>query len=183
MECRVAALVSDAVEEPTWQAAFSDTEVNGWLAITLKEKFADLLPESILDPRVAFNDNEAVIGFRYRDENMTTVISVRVDAWIDKTDVLALRLRKAHAGKLPIPLKKIVDNMNQAAEKIQFPITWTQQNGAPVARIPLQDVLSTEAELRRLETVELHKGELYLAGTTAKLEAVLAERPDDSVRK
>lgn len=183
MECRVAALVCKAAEQPAWQAVFSDLEVNGWLANILKEKFPELLPKNVLDPRVVFKDNEAVVGFRYRDENVTTVISVRADAWIDQTDVLAVRLRRAHAGKLPIPLKRIVDHVNQAAEKTPLSIRWTQRNGSPIALVPLQDVLSTGTELRQLQTVELHKGELYLAGTTAKLEAVLAERPDSSIRK
>ena len=117
MECCVAALVSDAKEQPSWQAAFSDREVNGWLAIALKEKFADLLPPSILDPRVAFEAEEAVIGFRYQDKDFTTVISVRVNAWLSDPDVVAIRLLKAHVGTLPIPLTKIVDQMTQALQK------------------------------------------------------------------
>ncbi len=181
MECRVAALVSDATGQPSWQAAFSDSEVNGWLAVALKEKFADLLPESILDPRVAFEADEAVIGFRYQGKDFTTVISVRANAWIADADVVAIRLLKAHVGTLPIPLTKIVDHMTQAARKLQVPLRWTQQDGAPVALLSLPGVLSTGDEQRRLVAVELHEGELYVAGSTIEIEPLVAEQPKETI--
>ncbi len=174
MERRVAALVSDVVAVPRWQAVFSDLEVNGWLAVALKEKFADLLPESIVDPRVAFFRNEAVVGFRLVSEDFSAVISVRVEAWVSESDLLAVRLLKAHAGTLPIPLSTIVEHMSQGARTLQLPLRWTQEEGFPVALISLPDVLSTSEESRRLEAVELHEGELYVVGSTWLLEPSLS---------
>jgi len=188
MERRVATLVSDAKQQPSWRAAFSDREVNGWLAVALEEKFADLLPASIVDPRVAFEAEEAVIGFRYEGKEFTAVISMRVNAWISGADVVAIRLLKAHIGTLPIPLTKIVEHMTQAARKLQVPLRWTQQDGAPVALISLPGVLSTGGEQRRLDVVELHEGELYLAGSTFEVESLeavelMTEKPAGTISR
>jgi len=181
MERRVAALVSDAQEQPSWQAVFSDREVNGWLAVALKEKFASVLPESIVDPRIAFEDEEVVIGFRYAGKDFVTVISVRANAWIADTDVIAIHLLKAHAGTLPIPLVKIVDALNDAAGKLKFSLRWTQQDGTPVALLSLPGVSSTEVESRRLEIVELHNGELFLKGSTIETDPLLAVKPKETL--
>jgi len=188
MERRVATLVSDAKQQPSWRAVFSDREVNGWLAVALEEKFADLLPTSIVDPRVAFEAEEVVIGFRYQGKDFTTVISVRAKAWISDADVVAIRMLSAHVGTLPIPLTKIVDHINKAAHKLQVPLRWTQQDGAPVALLSLPGVLSAEGELRRLDVVELHEGELYLAGSTFEVEPLetenrMAEKPAGTISR
>jgi len=181
MECRVAALVSDASAASRWQTVISDSEINGWLAVALKEKFADLLPEGILDPRIAFETDEVVLGFRYQSEDFSTVISVRANAWVSDTDVLAIHLLKAHAGTLPIPLVKIVETLNAAARKLDFTLRWTQQAGTPVALLSLPGVSSTEEESRRVEIVELHEGELFLKGSTFKREFLLAEQPEETL--
>ena len=181
MECRIASLVTDATTDSSWQTAFSEREVNGWLAVALKEKFADLLPESVVDPRVDFGANEAAIGFRYVGEELSTVISVRVSVWVAETDVVAIRLKKCHAGTLPIPVSKVVDQMIAAADKLNASLRWTQQAGDPVALISLRGVLSVADEQRCLQSVELYEGELYLAGSTASVEPLLAEKAEETV--
>jgi len=175
MESRVAALYSDLQQQTKWQAVFSDTEVNGWLAVTLGEKYTDLLPEGVVSPRIAFTAGEVVAGFRYQDDHWDTVISVRAEAFLADADLLAVRLRGAHAGALPIPLSKIVKYVTTAAREQGWALRWTQQEGDPVALLPLEGVLSTASERRRLEVIELHDGELFLSGKTiAAAEAELA---------
>ena len=183
MESRVAALYSDVVGQENWQTAFSEHEVNGWLAVALKEKYADLISENVSDPRVAFADDAVLIGFRYRDGSIDTVLSVRVDAFVSDEDQLAIRLRKAHAGTLPLPLAKIVEPLTRWARDNEIPLRWTQQAGSPVALVPLQGILSTDDERRQLATIELHQGELVLAGKTIGPELSVAEKADDTIER
>ncbi|NOY41696.1 MAG: hypothetical protein GXP26_07670 [Planctomycetes bacterium] len=174
MESRVSALVSDAAEQSHWQAAFSDDEVNGWLASSLTEKFPGLLPEAVSDPRVAFSDGIAALGFRYQDDHLNSVLSLRASAVIDGTDIVALRLLQAHVGTLPFPMAKIVEAITDGARQQQIAIRWTQQDGDPVALIPLTGLLSTPKVERRLDVVEFHEGELYLSGSTRSLPQPMA---------
>jgi hypothetical protein len=167
MESRVSALVSEAQPPGRWQTVFSDDEVNGWLAVTLKEKFSDLLPPEVSDPRVVFTDGGCKIGFRYDGEQLSAVISVEGDASIASEDVAAVRLRQAFLGGLPLPMSEVVDEITAIAAKLQLPIRWAHQDGDPILLAPVTNALSTDRERRQLERLELRDGQLLLAGSTS----------------
>jgi hypothetical protein len=167
MESRVAVLYSGAKPPGRWQAAFTDEEVNGWLAVTLVEKFPELLPPEVTRPRVAFVEGGVLIGFQWRGERLEAVISVKADARMADDDVLAVRLRQVRAGSLPLPTSDVVEQVSLAAAQIEWPLRWAYEEGDPVALLPTRNVFSTELQERRLELIEIRKGELLLAGSTA----------------
>lgn len=183
LETRVAALYSDAVQQQTWQAAFSAAEVNAWLAVALQEKYVGLLPESISDPRVAFDVDRFRLGFRFKGESFAAVVSVEASAFVAESDELAIRFRSAHAGTLPLPLAKVIEPLNDFARENQIALRWSQQDGDPVALIPLQGILSTEDEQRRLETIELQVDELLLAGKSELVHTSVAQREPEHTQR
>ena len=166
MESRVAALYSDAKPPGRWQAAFTDDEVNGWLAVALGEKFPKLLPPEVTDPRVAFVDGGVLVGARWRGERLDAVISIQADAKMVGDDVLAIRLREVRAGSLLLPLSDVVEQVSLGAAQLEWPLQWTYEDGDPIALLPTRNVFSTELERRRLELIEIRDGELLLAGST-----------------
>jgi hypothetical protein len=166
MESRVSALYSDAQKPGRWQTVFTADEVNGWLAVILKEKYIDLLPPEVYEPRVAFSDGKCQLGYRYKGSHIDAVISVEGDATMASEDVAAVRFRRAHAGLLPIPLSEVVEEVSDGALKLEIPVRWTEQDGDPVMLVSVANALSTNDELRRLEKIELRDGELRLAGKT-----------------
>ena len=178
LESRLTTLVSDAVENPSWQAVFSEEEINGWLAITLPEKFPSLLPSSVTDPRVKISDQAATLGFQYQEDDFQTCISVQIALKVIDSDTLAIHLLKAQAGKLPIPLAQIVDKISEQSIQQQIALHWTQQDGKPVALIPINSLLSGKHVDRTLQMVELHRGELFLAGSSKQ--QAIAKRKLDS---
>jgi hypothetical protein len=181
MESRVTALVSEAQPPGRWQTVFTDDEVNGWLAVTLKEKFSELLPPEVSDPRVVFTDGGCKIGFRYDGEQLSAVISVEGDASIASEDVAAVRLRRAFLGGLPLPMSEVVDEITAIAAKLQLPIRWAHQDGDPILLAPVTNALSTERERRQLERLELRNGQLLLAGRTSPRPSTTAS-PDNAAQ-
>jgi hypothetical protein len=133
----------------------------------LGEKFPELLPPEITDPRVAFVEGGVLIGFRWRGARLDAVVSVEADARVVGDDVLAIRLRQVRAGSLPIPPSDVVEQISLAADQIEWPLTWTYEDGDPIALLPTGHVFSSELQERRLELIEIRKGELLLAGSTA----------------
>jgi hypothetical protein len=166
MESRVAALYSDATPAGQWHAVFTDDEVNGWLAVALAEKFPTLLPPEVSDPRVAFVDGKVLIGFHWRGQRLDAVVSVEAEAAMAEDEVLAVRLRGARAGSLPLPLADIVEQMSLGATQIECPLTWTHEDGDPVALLPTEDAFSTPELRRQLKNIEVRDGELLLSGAT-----------------
>jgi hypothetical protein len=168
-EDRVEALREDAKRRGRWETVFTDEEVNGWLAVILEEKYAELLPSGVTDPRVAFTPGGCQIGYRYQGRRIDAVVSVEGDAYMDADDMPAVRLRAARFGGLPLPMSRVVEEISASAAKLKIPIRWSEQEGDPVLLASVADALSTDDERRQLERLELRDGELLLAGRAEPL--------------
>ena len=59
-------LRNDICNEPTWEAVFTDQEVNAWLAEDLVTHFADQLPPEVHEPRVVFETRPRHAGLPAR---------------------------------------------------------------------------------------------------------------------
>jgi len=167
---RAAALRSDVEKEGRWQALFTAEQINGWLAVDLPENFPDALPESFRDPRVEIRPDRMTLACRLEQGGTTTVVTLTVEPYLPEPNLLALRIRNARAGLLPMPLTPVLDAVSEAAGQIGFPLDWQRADRDPVALIstapPDQD-----GKLVRIETIQLGDGEIYLTGTTGQRRA------------
>ncbi|MEM9657030.1 MAG: hypothetical protein AAF961_01595, partial [Planctomycetota bacterium] len=166
LEIRLAALASDVQQQARWQAAISSAEINGWLASKLYERFPELPPDQMADPRVALGENALLVGFRYRGARFETTVSLEVDVFVAEEGLVAVRFRRASAGSLPLPLREVIEQANVLAARFGYALRWTRHEGDPVACVPLRDVVASPAERRKLESIELREGEILLAGVT-----------------
>jgi hypothetical protein len=160
-EDRVETLLEVPKGTDRWETVFTDEEVNGWLAVVLEEKYTELLPPEVTDPRVAFTPGGCKIGYRYQGRRIEGVVSA--------DDVPAVRLRAAWFGGLPLPMSRVVEEITDSAAKLKIPIRWSEKDGDPVLLASVTDALSTEEERRQLERLELRDGELLLAGRAEPL--------------
>ena len=78
-----------------------------------------------------------------------------------------MRICKARAGVLPLPLKKFLDQIAAKARRADLQLRWAQTDGDPVAliTIPTQHEQYQFKEVH-LESVQLGDGKLFLAGRT-----------------
>ena len=168
-EDRVEALREDAKRMGRWETVFTDEEVNGWLAVILKEKYAEVLPPGVTDPRVAFTSGGYKIGYRYQGRRIDAIVAVEGDAYMDADDTPAVRLRAAWLGGIPLPMSRVVEEISASAAKLGIPIRWSEKDGDPLLLASVTDALSTDKERRQLERLELRDGELLLAGRAEPL--------------
>lgn len=181
---QVASLVSDLHHPGRWQSLFTAEQINAWLALELANGFPELLPEGLSEPRISLRDSEATIACRYENSEVSTVLSLTFDAYLKEPNVLVLRIRRARAGALPMPLAQVLDAVSHAARELKLRLEWRKTNGDPVALItfaPSED----SSRSPRLQAVELRDDELFLSGVigqkpeaeTAALEP--AAKPDE----
>jgi len=168
LSSRVTMLYSDTRQQGNWSAVFTTEQINGWLAVDLEEKHRDAIPEEIRQPRVEIDDKLLKLAVRIEEENLTTVLTLGVEAYVDEPNVIALRFRKIRAGALPVPRSEVIKYVGQAAERLNLPLRWSQTEGDPVALVTLPQQRNEEKKLVRLENLELHEGELYLSGQTVE---------------
>ncbi len=158
------ALVSDVRQQRDWEVWFTEAQINGWLAVDLAENHADALPDDISDPRVTIRGKTISLYCRMRLGGTETVLTLVVEPYLDEPNVLGLRFRKARAGMLPLPLGSIVEELGKAARDLELKLTWQQAEGDPVALVTIPSILDDEGRTLRVERIEVHEGELYVAG-------------------
>ncbi len=161
---QAAALASDLHRSGRWQTLFTDEQINAWLALELATNYPQLLPSELREPRVAFHDHEATIACRYHNGEASAVVSLSVDVSLHDPHVLALRIRRARAGALPVPLAQVLDGISHAARELNLRIEWRKTHGDPVALITLPKPRSGQGDAVRLNSIELKGGELFVAG-------------------
>lgn len=177
------ALASDIHRVGRWQCLFTADQINAWLALELKRHYPDMMQGDLREPRVIIQDGQLTLACRYESGEMGAVLSLAFDAYLQEPNVLALRLRRARAGLLPVPMTQVLDSMSHAAHQLKLHIEWRQSHGDPVALVRLAQPGDSQAGFR-LESLELRDGELYLAGDTGPLphpQTVESEKADQPV--
>ena len=155
-------LRNDIMNEPRWEAAFSDQEVNSWLAEDLVTHFADQIPEGVHEPRVVFEPDRATFAFQLDQGPMRSVVWVVVSARMAEQNVLALTIEKIRAGVVPIPAEKLLEPIAERARARGLDIHWEQDGDLPVALIKYDPNAKRQDIV--LEKLEILDGRIRLSG-------------------
>jgi hypothetical protein len=161
---QTAALTSDLRRSGQWQAVFSAEQVNGWLAYDVRKNHSALFPPDISEPRVAFGANGLQVGFRWQRPAWSTVVNLEADIYLHDVNVVAIRIRKARAGKLPLPLGGLLNEVIESGREIGLQIEHQQLEGDPLLLVSLPTSFDQSGKRLSLELLELREGALYIAG-------------------
>jgi hypothetical protein len=155
-------LRNDIVNEPTWEAVFSDQEVNAWLAEELVTHFADQLPPEVHDPRVLFELNRVILAFQLDKGGIQSVITVVARPHVPSENTVELTLEKIRAGILPVPADNVLDRIIEHARVRGVDVQWQRRDGYPVVVLRYRPNLAREDV--QLEELEIRAGQIRLAG-------------------
>ncbi|MFH1268027.1 MAG: hypothetical protein ABIK89_20105 [Planctomycetota bacterium] len=165
---QAAALTGDVEKEGPWEAVFTAEQINGWLAVDMARNHPDLLPSSVKEPRVAVEPEQIWIACRLDEGGWSSVVSLVVDAYLAEPNVIALRIRKARVGMLPLPLEGILDAISQEAGQMDLDIRWRQAEGDPVVEVSISPPRDADDKTIRIEALQLGEGKIYLSGSTER---------------
>lgn len=155
-------LRNDIANEPKWEAAFSDDEVNAWLAEDLVTHFADQLPPEVHEPRVLFEMDRMTLAFELDRGPLRTVVWVVARTRVPRPNVLELTFEKIRAGMLPVPADGVLDRIVQRARDHGLDVSWKREGGSPVATVRYTP--DDGRDDVQLERVQIFKGEVRLMG-------------------
>jgi hypothetical protein len=155
-------LRNDICNEPTWEAVFSDQEVNAWLAEDLVSHFADQLPPEVQEPRVLFELDRIILAFQLRQGGVQSVITVVARPRVPEGNTVELTLEKIRAGILPVPPDNVLDRIVEYARFHGIDVEWARREGYPVVLIRYTPNLRRDDV--QLEEVQIRSGQLRLAG-------------------
>lgn len=163
---RTTALASDLGRAGQWEAAFSEEQINGWLAVDMPRNHPDLLPAEICDPRVVIDADRMRLACRVRSGPWRGVLWLEVEPLLPEPNLLALRIHRIRLGAVPIPMGWVLDELSQSASHFNLRAEWRQVDGDPVLLVPLHGTANSEGKQVIVETVQLHSRHVYVAGET-----------------
>jgi hypothetical protein len=165
---RMADLASSVRKPGKWQLRFTEQQINGWLAVDFAKHHRNSLPPSMSDPRVEIRPDRIVIACRGDRFNMSTVLTLTVAPSVPEENVLALRIAKARAGLLPLPLAPVLDAISKAAQQSEWRITWRQIGGDPVVLFSIPSPAKAGEPAGKIESVRLNDGEIFISGSNER---------------
>jgi hypothetical protein len=159
---RARQLAEHIEQSDQWSEDFNQEEINSWFAEELGSTYGDVLPEGVEDPRIELVDGGARLGFRYRHDGWSGVVSARLEAWVPEPNHLAIEVDLAHAGLLPIPIDAALEEIIEHLQAEGWDVAWNTRNGRDVILVDLSSKLTPPAVL---DALELSPGKLHVRGS------------------
>jgi hypothetical protein len=171
-------LQGDAGRLGSWQAVFTDEQINAWLVQQLPREFPNLLPPGVDEPRIVIEDGRVLVAARFKNPHIDTVVSFELNAALtEHPNVLALQVNNLRAGSLPLPLSRFLRGISREAAKSNMEVRWDMDQDDPIALVTIpSDHPSYIHSPVIVESVYLAEGILALAGHTGP-EALHAYQP------
>jgi hypothetical protein len=165
-------LRNDICNEPTWEAVFSDQEVNAWLAEDLVTHFADQLPPEVHEPRVVFEMDRVTLAFELERGPVRSVIWVVARPHVPEANVLQMTFEKIRAGVLPVPPEKILNRITEHLRAHGLDVEWNYDpEKLPVATVRYNP--DFDRGVIRLEQIQIREGQIRLAGRSTRPQGVV----------
>ena len=161
-------LRNDIMNESSWEANFTDEEVNAWLAEDLVQHFADQLPPGVREPRVAFEPDRAILAFQLDQGSLKSVVWVVLSVQVSAPNELELTLEKVRAGMMPVPYDALLDRVTAHVRAQGIDVSWDRTGPHPVATVRYEPTL-TRTDIR-LEQLQFLQGRVRLAGRSERRE-------------
>jgi hypothetical protein len=171
---RGSALMSNVQRAGRWEAVFTADQINGWLAVDFARNHPDTLPATMRDPRVAITARHITLACRRDGGTLSSVLSLTLEPYVPEASLperntVALRIVRARAGLLPLPLDDVLKTLRESVQQSGCHLEWRNLDGDPVALITFPPPGKNSRIRLTIETIRLSEGEIYVAGSTQQL--------------
>ena len=154
-----------------WKIKFTQDEVNGWLASDLHEKFGDVVPKEISDPRIVFTEHEIRIAFKYEKKGMSGIVVATCDIFCTENEnELAIKLLGVRSGVVSLPIGPWLERITEAFQFAGVDLIWSEEDDKPVALVKMPDQMNSNGlhQYVILEAIDIRPGQLVIAGSSGR---------------
>lgn len=169
METRILDLRNTILISESWSAEFSESQINGWLAFDLQNKFPELIPDGISDPRVKIVDQTLTVAFRCRVKPFRGVAIIEAEVFMTGvSNQVAIRIKSIKSGVIPVPVAAFADQVTAIARRSGIEIQWDDGEKDPIAIVDLPDKLikPQDGSYIELESLQIETGRVTVSGKT-----------------
>ncbi len=170
-ETKVLELQNNARQAGNWSYVFSEEEVNGWLAIDCPKKFPELIPSFLVNPRIQILDSELQVVFHYQSRRVSAVVVLAGDVFVaEPGGEIALRIKSAKSGLVPLPIAKVADRITRHLRSIGIAVRWEELDGDPLALLKIPpDKLKLGEQSLQIQTIGCQDRQVLVAGQSREL--------------
>jgi hypothetical protein len=148
----------------SWQAVFTTEDMNAYFAVELAKEGANLLPDEITEPRLAFSERQVDFACQITQSSFSGILHLTLRLTLPEPNRLAIRIKNAKLGKLPISKEIPVKFLVQTLEKKSYSVQQGQEAGDPVITVLLN--MQYGKNLVFLDGITFQDGTVHLSGTT-----------------
>ena len=170
LEANVAKLQQDVAKVGSWEAIFSENDINAWLIEQLPLKFQQLQTAGAKDPRISIQNDHLLAAAQYTGSRFDTVISCQLRIELtEEPNLLAVHISKLQAGAVSLPLNQFINGVSHEAAKGGIRIRWDSTESGPTAlvQIPSEHPAYAHSPVI-IESIELINGAILLSGHTGE---------------
>jgi hypothetical protein len=149
----------------SWQAVFTAEDMNAYFAVELTKEGANLFPNEIIEPRLAFSDRQVDFACQITQGSFSGVLHLTLGLTLPEPNRLMIRIKNAKLGKLPISKEIPVKFLVQAFEKKSYQVQQGKESGDPVITVTLNMQYGKNC-LVLLDGITFQDGIVHLSGTT-----------------
>ena len=170
MEANIAKLQQDVAKLGSWEATFSEDDINAWLIEQLPLKFQQLQTAGAKDPRISLQQDHLLAAAHYTDSRLDTVVSCQLRFELtEEPNLLAVHISKLKAGAVSLPLSQFINGVSHEAGKGGIEIRWDPTESGPTAlvQIPSEHPRYAHSPVI-IESIQLISGAIVLSGHTGE---------------
>lgn len=167
--------VAEMKSSPEWTQEFTDAQINAWLIEDFPREFADVIPPEVSQPRVKIGRDGIRIGVKVDQAGQWNgIVSVHLKARMLAPNEVAIELKSIQAGLVPVPLKSVIDQINEQAKANGIEIEWRREGDHELAIVR---VIHEGPESPQLEQIEFRDGAIRVTGTSPPKSGALQFAP------
>ncbi len=171
-ETRIFTLMNDFSSQKQWKFGCTTEQINSYLSEDfLKSNLSKLLPVHVSDLRLQLLHDEMQLGFKYGQDHLQSVISMKVKAWLPQGErnSLVVQVLSLQAGAMPIAVKALQEEIAEQLRSQNIKALWYRHEGYPTVVLRFQsDRREPSFHFHRLE---IRAGQFYIEGITLDPEA------------
>jgi hypothetical protein len=162
----VSALHASFIREGNWEAVFSESDINAWLATDLPRNHARLLPSMLSAPRVRLSPQRIQVGLRVGSGLVSAVGWIVLQLQLREPNQLGLVVEEARLGGLPLPHGPIQQEIRRRIDQLGMVTTVRRLDDRNVLVVYIPSTHESGGMSHWLESLSIGEGSIAFAGRT-----------------
>lgn len=162
----VSALHASFIREGSWEAAFTEDDVNCWLATDLPRNHRDLLPAGVTDPRIDLHPRRVEVSARLAVAGLRPVVTVDLGVRLREPNQLGVTVDDVRIGAIPLPGGPILAELRRRFDRLGMVTSVQRLDDRSVLVVYIPSTHESGGPSHWLESLSIADGSVAVAGRT-----------------